>query len=139
MMQRLFITAFLGLFCAVFCGSAIQVFQESNQIISNGVQVEGRVVWNEAVDGSDGITYRPAVEFQLPSGEQHIASPSSSSNPASYSIGDPIHIAYIPDNPDKIIINSYFWRYIFPGIFFLIGLFTGFLSLGILFGQINEE
>ena len=136
-----FIGMFISfIFAAVFGGIGIGFYVSTNNIVNNGVQTEGIVIENRASYDSDGgRTYTPVVEFTLGSGETHIASPNMSTSPPSYSEGDPIRIAYFPETPDNIIINTPFWTFWFPMIFISVGGIAGLIFLVLVVSKVKRS
>lgn len=121
------------IFAAVFGGLGIGFYISTNKVLKNGVQTEGIVIENRQSYDSDGdATYTPVVEFTLGNGEVYTASPNMSTSPPSYSEGDPIQIAYLPETPNSIIINTPFWTFWFPMIFIMVGAIPGMIMLALI-------
>lgn len=128
------------IFAAVFSGIGIGFYVSTNNVVNNGVQTEGIVIGNRVgYDSDGGTTYTPVVEFTLGSGEIFTASPNMSTSPPSYSEGDPIQIAYFPENPNSIIINTPFWTFWFPMIFITVGAIPGVIMLFLIISVLRKK
>jgi hypothetical protein len=105
----------------VFLLIGISVLSRNNKIINNGVSVEAQVV-NVNVNRMNKKTYyEPEIRFATVNGETVNAKLNETSGSSPYSVGDKVKIIYSKDNPNKIIVDSFFSKYGFPVIFITAG------------------
>ncbi len=64
----------------------------------------GVVVNLRVVEGDEGDTYMPVIEFTAQDGEQYRIEASYSSYPPRFSIGDTVEVLYLPQSPHKGVL-----------------------------------
>lgn len=109
---------FLG-FIAIGCF----LYWKNLGLLNKGVRVVGEVVSFDVRKDKEKTSYFPAVKFELENGTTQFDTLKQGSNPKMYEVGDSINLIYDKDDIDTVIINSFFWIYIFPNIFIFAGTF----------------
>jgi len=99
----------------------ISVLSRSKRIINNGISVEAQVVNVKVSRMSKKTYYEPEIGFTSLNGETIHAKLGKTSGSPAYSAGDKVKIIYSKDNPNEIIVDSFFSKYGFPVIFIAAG------------------
>ena len=121
-----YIFALIGL--AMLFG-AYSLYSGTQSFLETAVSTQGTVIDLRRSRSSDGDdTYAPVVQFNTNGGESIEFTSSTSSNPPSYSRGEPVEVLYQEDSPYDAKIKGFFSLWgaalivgIFGAIFFLIG------------------
>lgn len=111
-----------------FLAGAFFWYQSTNIFIDNAVSTEGIVIDLELSRSNDSSAYYPILSFVDSHGNEIRFRSSSGRNPPSYSVGEPVEILYLPEDPHDASINSFFSLWggavimgFLGGVFFLIG------------------
>lgn len=121
-----------GLVGSAIMAGGVWSWRSNQAIIDGGIRTEGIVVDLEfSSDSEGGGTYSPVVEFRDRDRRPHTYNASSGSNPPSYSRGEKVQIIYLPDTPEKALIDDFSGRWMLPvfllvfgGIFATVGWVT---------------
>ena len=119
----------MWLFVAIFGGIGVVFVIVAAWILVSTIQFRGRAQSAEGVvvelvarSGSKGgVTYAPVYEFTDRNGESHRVQSSSSSNPASYDVGERVTVRYEPAEPGDARIDGFMDNWFLPTIFGGIG------------------
>lgn len=87
---------------------SLLIFKESLAFIKISDRAIGTVIELEAIDGTDGTTYKPIFKFKTNTNQEVIYRHISSSSPANWDVGEVATIAYDPNNPKKAKLLTYF-------------------------------
>lgn len=118
------------------------VFQSESQLAKNGIETKGIVI-EYSEDNSDRTTiYFPIILFHTEDNRNITFVASQGSSHFDYEIGEEVDVIYLPDNPQKVAINSFLGQYggtlvlsSIGGIFF----FTGAIPLFYLKRKANKN
>ncbi|WP_284123698.1 DUF3592 domain-containing protein [Parerythrobacter aestuarii] len=111
----------------------------SQSMVNDGVQTEGKVIDLEYRPSDDGGgTYAPVVEFHDRDGNRQVYYSAASSNPPSHSRGDVVTIYYMPDTPERAMIDSFSDRWMVILITGIMTLAFGGIGYGILFFMVRR-
>jgi len=111
MANKLF-KAFMGgplyvvLFGLIFFGIGAGLTYRQHAMEARGVETEGRVVSLSQSCDDDGCTYSPVVRFNTRGGQSITFESSYSSSPPAYDVGEQVTIIYLPDDPEKAVIQG---------------------------------
>jgi hypothetical protein len=117
----LFVAIFGGI-GVVFVIIAAWMLVSTIQFRERAQSTEGVVVELVSRRGSKGgVTYSPVYEFKDRNGGQHRVQSSTSSNPASYDVGERVTVRYDPARPGDARIDGFMDNWFLPLIFGGIG------------------
>ena len=91
----------------VFIYFALKEYNKSKYLILEGVKTKGKVIDLIRKSSDDGYTYTPVFEYKDKLNNTITFKSSVSSKPASYRVGDVVHIVYSKKTDDRKIIS--FW------------------------------
>jgi hypothetical protein len=97
---------YLVLFGLVFYGIGAGLTYRKWTYQRDGIQVQGEVTGLSQNCDDDGCTYKPNVRFQTEDGESVSFQSLYSSSPPAYDKGEKVQVLYIPDDPEKAIIED---------------------------------
>lgn len=101
------------------------------------VKTHGVVVAIKARFSSDSTTFYPTVEFVTAEGEKVRFDHSVSSNPPQYKVGDKGDVLYMPQFPQKAMIDSWdIW--LFPIVITIAGALLIVVSLRYVLGLLGK-
>jgi hypothetical protein len=132
-MKRVTVISYLvALIGAAMLTGACFYYAQVRAFVGAASRTQGTVIALRPQQSSDSTTYVPVVRFQL--GPRSIEFDSrASSNPPSYQVGETVPVLYLPSNPYRAKIDSFFFLWGGPVIlaslgsfFFLIG--GGFIA-----------
>jgi len=107
----------------VFMAVAIPFCYSNVRILSNSDVTTGMVTQVTTSRNSKGhVTYTPTIEFTTKTGEKISFKPSAMTFNTPNRQGEQIDVIYEKDNPSNAAVNDLSGMWIFPGIFFLMGL-----------------
>ncbi|SCX68957.1 DUF3592 domain-containing protein [Variovorax sp. EL159] len=135
-----FLFGLIGIALLALCG--VLLYQRV-AFIASAQRVQGQVTDLQHVrstnkNNTDG-TWRPVVQFRLPSGAIIDFTTSSSSGSPGYEIGEKVDVFYQPSNPNNALLNDLFELWGGAAIAGVIGaVFLGFAWLLRKIGQ-NEK
>ena len=95
----------------IFTGASLWFAQESIHIAWSGIETQGTVLRMERRYSHRRKSYHPHVEFTDRQGQQHYFSQSLGTLPTAYSAGEHVRVRYLPDTPERAIIDSFWGRY----------------------------
>lgn len=75
---------------------ALYLVNDTRQYLTRAQKVDGLVIDILPVRSSNGTTYKPLVQYTDPQGQARTFEPSGSSNPPSYSEGEPVQVFLDP-------------------------------------------
>ena len=117
---------------------AAATFLHTRDFVKNSSAGEGVVidlVWRESSGRSRGGAYYPRVRFRTDSGQEFVFVSSTGSRPASFQVGERVHVLYSPDNPTRARIDSFGSLWVLPLVFGSLGLVFCSVGLGPLLWQ----
>jgi len=121
-------------------GGAFWAWSSSQRYLNEGIETTGRVIDLEYRDSDDSSgTYAPVVEFTDREGTQRIYRSSSSSNPPAYKRGEQVTLYYLPDEPERAMIDGFDDRYLLPAILGVFGLVFGGIGFGIIIYYLRQR
>ena len=121
-------------------GGAFWAWSSSQNYINNGIQTTGTVIDLEYRDSDDSSgTYAPVVGFTDRDGQRRVYRSSSSSNPPAYKRGEQVTLYYLPDEPERAMIDSFSDRYLMPAIISLFALIFGGIGFGIIIYHAHKQ
>lgn len=132
-MEDLIAPIFLIVFGGIFASVGYYIFNSNRKIEQNGIKTRAKIIdfvenRSRDSDGHVDVSHYPVVTFQ-DKGIDVTQQLNTSGNPKT--INQIIEIFYLREGDDyKIVINSNFWKTIFPMIFFIIGIIV--LSIGVI-------
>ena len=104
--------AIIGL--GVMAGGVLS-HRSHQHIIDNGIRTRGVVVDLIRKTDGDGVsTYAPAVEYRDRNRRPRIFRSSTGSSPPAYSRGEEVEIVYLPDRPERALIDDFSGRWFLP-------------------------
>jgi hypothetical protein len=103
-------------------------FNSTQNFLEKSVTATGTVIDLRLEYSEDSNVYYPLVKFQTENGKEIKFKSSFGTNPPAYQVGEEVSIIYLPDNPNKAQINS-FWSLWFLSIL-LLGMGTVFTAIG---------
>jgi hypothetical protein len=106
---------FFNLFWVAMLAGAIWYGYGSYTLTVNGATVTGTVVENIAVDGQDGVTYSPLIEYEV-DGQRYTYEGETSSDPPAYRLGEIVTLRYDRENPARARINSVWELWLVPAL-----------------------
>jgi hypothetical protein len=100
-----------GLVAVLMLAGAWLLYQNTTQFIASASRAQGEVIELLRVEssrrnGSD--TWRPLVNFKVPSGETIEFAPSSSSSPPAYDKGEVVGVFFDPADPKNARLDGFF-------------------------------
>ena len=111
----------------------IWAWSAGQRYINEGIATTGTVIDLEYRDSDEGSgTYAPVVEFIDRDGVTRTHHSSSSSNPPAYKRGEEVTLYYLPDEPERAMIDSFSDRYLLPLILGLFALVFGGVGFGMI-------
>lgn len=106
-MKHIFVLAFLlpgiGMLAAT-----LFTYKNTNTFLKEAIRAEGTVIELIQSRSDDSMAYYPVVVFASQDGKEIEFTSPSGSNPPSYSTGQTVEILYLPTEPQKAEINSFF-------------------------------
>lgn len=124
----LFLLLGIGLLAgAGYAGSRVAAFVRS-AAEAPGTVTELLASRSRDSDGREHGTYRPVVEYRLPSGEARSFVSSMGSSPPSHRVGEPVTVLYDPASPEDVRLG---------GVFSLWGVAIVLGGIGAVFGGIG--
>jgi hypothetical protein len=105
----------------VFTGLGIYILQSHWRFRTRAVRAVGKVVSLQT--DADGNAY-PRVVFKTAHGKEVVFKSQFGANVGMPKPGSPIGVYYDPDHPKDAKVASFFFIWIFPILFFLIGVFS---------------
>jgi hypothetical protein len=106
---------FFNLFWVAMLAAAAWYGYGSYTLTVNGDTAVGTVVENQEVDGSDGITYSPVIEYEV-DGVVYTYVGENSSSPPDYAVGETVTVRYNRDDHAQARINSVWELWLVPAI-----------------------
>lgn len=115
---------------------------ETYNFLQQGVRVEATVVQLARVDGTSRrgrrtVNFAPVVRYKAGARTYTVKS-DYSSNPPAYSRGEKVQVYYMPDKPDRMVIDDFLPLYMVPLILLpmgLVALLGGFYLLALAIRQ----
>lgn len=129
MKKILFIFLIIGLLMLVGGGF---LANHNYQFVQQSVSQQGSVIDLERSKSDDSYVYHPVVSFVTPDDQTIEFRSSVGSNPPSYQVGETVEVIYLPMEPHKAKINSFFSLWFVEMILAILGLvffLIGFLPL----------
>lgn len=105
---------------------------------SSAEETTGTVIRNITQSDSDGVSYKPVVEFRDSSGTRREFASSMSTSWIAYDQGETVDVLYDPDNPERASIDSTTERYILPGIFAAMGSLFAVIGGGVIVWRVRR-
>ncbi len=96
---------------ALLCGIALLLYQHTSAFIASASRTRGevlRLLHVESSKSNSSGTWKPLVRFKAPGGEIIEFTPSSSSNPPAYDVGEKVDVFFDPRNPQDAMLNGFF-------------------------------
>ncbi|MGE5614980.1 MAG: DUF3592 domain-containing protein [Bacillota bacterium] len=112
--------------------AGIGLLSRTNRIINNGISVEAQVTNVKVSRSGKNTYYTPEIRFATSEGKTVNTTLNKTTGSPAYSVGDKVRIIYSKDNPNDILVDSFFNKYGFPVIFIMAGfivLIVGFLQV----------
>jgi hypothetical protein len=106
---------FFNLFWVAMLAGAIWYGYGSYTLTANGGTVTGTVIENVAIDGSDGVTYSPLIEYEV-DGQTYVYDGENSSSPPAYQVGETVTLRYDRENPARARINNLWELWLVPAL-----------------------
>jgi len=101
----------------------IYLGKERAVFLDNATSTIGEVVKLNSRSTDDGYVYYPVVRFTVPqSGRDVTFEHDSGSRPPSYRVGERVTVLYLPDRPDRAIIDAGIMNWFGSGLSLLMGL-----------------
>jgi hypothetical protein len=125
----LFSTIGLGLLVG-----SVFLYSNTTGFVARAATAEGKVidlVRDRSSSGSSS-TYRPVVEFTIPTGLRVEFTSGVGTSPPAYRVGEPVTVLYDPVDPNKARIKSFFSLWFGFMIVFALGLIFAILGLGMI-------
>lgn len=107
----------------------ISLLSKSKRIINNGISVEAQVINVKVNRIGKNTYYTPEIRFTTLKGETANAKLDKTSKSPAYSSGDKVGIIYSKDDPNEILVDSFFNKYGFPTIFIVVGAISLLIGL----------
>lgn len=124
----------------LMAGGAIWAWTHNESYVRDGIEVRGTVIDLDYSRDSDGDgSYRPVVRFTDREGQSRVYYSNTGSNPPSYTRGEEVTLYYLPDQPERALIDSFTERYLLPLIFGIFGLVFGGIGYGLLFARYGAK
>lgn len=102
-----FSTVGIGMLVASFF-----IFANTRGFINRAIEAKGKVIDLErsrsSSSGTSSNTYRPVVEFTTSTGKQIEFTSSVGSSPPSHRVGEAVTVLYLPTDPQRARIKSFF-------------------------------
>ena len=95
----------------VLCAVAWLLHHNTATFIASAGRTQGEVMRLLHVESSkrnESGTWKPLVRFKAPGGEIIEFTPSSSSNPPAYDVGEKVDVFFDPRNPQDAMLNGFF-------------------------------
>lgn len=105
---------------------------------SRAERAGGTVIRNIRSSDSDGVSYRPVVEFRDATGMRREFASSMSTSWVAYNEGDAVDVLYDPTSPDRASIDSSMERFILPGMFAGMGSLFVFIGGGVIAWRVRR-
>jgi hypothetical protein len=112
---------------------SIWLFSDSYSFTQNAEWVVGKVIDFQEKRSDQNYTYAPIVSFETTNNDVIKFISSTSSNPPSYKVGEIVNVLYIPSNPHKAKIDSFFSLWGISLIFFSLGFVFFTVGLTVIF------
>lgn len=113
--------SFLGI---VFLLVGINLLSKSIKLSSDGISVQAQVTDVKTSRIGKNTYYTPEIRFTTPDGETVKVQLDKTTRAPAYSVGNKVGIIYSQDNPQKVLVDSFFNKYGFPVIFIMAGVIT---------------
>jgi len=103
-------------------------------LLIHGARADGVVVKLErgtssTTRGSGSPAWFPVVTFETADGRAARFRHRTGTNPPSYRKGERVRVVYLPDKPERALIDEPFANLLLPGILVLVGAGLGFVSV----------
>ncbi len=105
---------------------------------SRAQQTTGTVIENLRSTDSDGVSYRPLVEFRDRAGVRREFASTISTSWRAYNEGDPVPVLFDPEDPETASIDSATERFVLPGIFAGMGMLFVAIGGGVIFWRVRR-
>jgi len=105
---------------------------------SSAERTTGTVIRNIRSSDSDGVNYKPVVEFLDQAGTRREFASSMSTSWIAYSEGEAVDILYDPASPDRASIDSAMDRFAFPGVFAAMGSLFAAIGGGVILWRVRR-
>lgn len=105
---------------------------------SSAEQTKGTVIEIMRMHDSDGVQYKPIVQFRDGSGIQREFTSSVSTSWQAYHKGETVDVLYDPENSNEALIDSSAERYFLPGIFAGVGSLFAAIGGGFIFWRVRR-
>jgi hypothetical protein len=112
---------FFAIGVAVLIGAAVSILKKRKEM-ANSLSATGSVTSFVTEMGGSGHLYYPVLEFKIPSGQTLSFKSSVGSNPARYSVGQPLKVVYDAHHPQQAEIDDAASQWIIPGCMLAMGL-----------------
>ncbi len=86
---------------------AVMTYKSTSTFLAEALSEQGTVIALAEERSSDSMSYSPVVQFVGRDGQRVEFTSSIGSNPASYSVGAPVQVLYLPANPQRAKINDF--------------------------------
>ena len=121
-MRALVVAIVFGLVGAVASVFGAYSYVSTKDWIARSAKAEAVVTENIAVrDDKNKVAYAPVYKFATADGKEIVAQSSSSSNPASYAVGERLTVLYDPAIPTSVSADSFLDLWLLPTILLGIG------------------
>lgn len=96
-------------------GASGLTWKAQRDIFDNGIRTKAQVIDLQYIrdDEGDG-SWAPIFAFRDQQGKNHIYRPNSSSNPPAYSRNEIVDIVYLPDQPERAVVDDFTGRWLLP-------------------------
>ena len=105
----------------IFAAAFATFTYRSMEIVWEGATATGEITGMQTVSGYRGQSHLPVVRFNAADGTQRVFWQRPGGRRGAYSIGEKVTVLYLPDDPGRAIIDSFWGRYgfIFATLFAL--------------------
>lgn len=105
----------LNLICVAMLGGAYYYGRTSWVLSSGGAKAGGKVVAlkESPATHDSGVTYYPVIEYEV-AGRSYTFTPSNSSNPPAYAVGERVALLYDPSDPGRARVDSWWELWLMP-------------------------
>lgn len=114
--QSLRAAPIVGILAAVLAAAAIYQGATIADLEARGLRAQGKVIRLKSESSSPSVYY-PVVRYRTERNKSVVFKGDSGSNPPSYRVGDEVGVLYLPDRPQRAVIDrGWFWNWCIPAL-----------------------